>query len=51
MKTKPKPKSIKGLRFVRTKDGEWIDQYGRIFTSDKNGNPDKPTGRCGYATH
>lgn len=51
MKQSKPIKKIKGLRFIRNKSGEWMDQYGRIFTSDKRGNPDKPTGRCGYATH
>lgn len=36
------------LRFARTRDGQVIDQYGRIFTDAG------PKGRfvgCGYATH
>lgn len=50
MKKKPVMK-IRGLRFVLTKQGELIDQYGRIFKTDKHGRPTEPTGRVGTATH
>lgn len=39
-------KIVNRLRYVRTKDGHVMDQYGRIFT--------EIGGRfvgCGYATH
>jgi len=38
-----------GLRFCKTNNGRWIDQYGRIF-HDKGGKIGKFYG-CGYANH
>lgn len=43
-------KLCKGLRLKMTKQGEIIDQYGRILELNSKGDL-VPTGRCGIANN
>ncbi len=52
-KRKATPITSKGLRLI-IRDGQIVDQYGRILEeyTNKQGKKDlRPTGKCTYAHH